>query len=59
MEEKATPAILDKKRGKNTEDVPMIVYRRNGVDSEGNAVVIEHGPMPVSEWAAFEKENNL
>lgn len=37
----------------------QIVHRVNSTDAKGQPVVIEHGPMPISEWAAYEKENNL
>lgn len=39
--------------------VPMIVHRTQFVDSAGNVGTKEHGPMPVSEWADYEKKNNL
>ena len=40
-------------------EVPMIVHRVPFVDGNGVQQVKEHGPMPVSEWPAYEKENNL
>lgn len=40
-------------------DVPMIVHRVPFIDGNGVQQVKEHGPMPVSEWPAYEKENNL
>lgn len=55
----ADPRDLDKNRKTSTEDdTPMIVYRQpyveNGVQHEK-----VHGPMPVADWPAYEKENNL
>ncbi len=44
---------------KKTKEVPMIVHRTPYVDSAGNHHIKEHGPMPVSEWAEYEKENGL
>lgn len=71
---KITPAILDKKTednatdGENREqndtvnredDRPMIVYRQTFVDANGVQQTKEHGPMPVEDWAAYEKEHKL
>lgn len=39
-------------------DVPMIVHRQPYTDSEGVQKFKEHR-VPVSEWAAYEKEHNL
>ncbi len=58
MTEKVTPAILDKNR-KEEKEVPMIAYVQRYVDSEGVQREKVHGPMPVSEWAEYEKENKL
>ncbi len=41
------------------EDVPMIAHRERYVDKDGVQQDRWHGPMPVSEWAAYEKENGL
>lgn len=43
-----------------TDDRPMIVHRQNVVDPATGAVTMkEHGPMPVEEWADYEKKNGL
>lgn len=44
---------------RESEDTPMIVCRRPGVDANGQPTVVEHGPMPVKDWADYERENNL
>jgi hypothetical protein len=36
-----------------------IVYRQPFVDSNGTVGEKVHGPMPVSEWATYSKENGL
>lgn len=40
-------------------EVTMIVHRVNGHDEQGRPKIFEHGPMPVTEWAAYEKKNGL
>jgi hypothetical protein len=35
------------------------VFHEQTVDANGEATVKTHGPMPVTEWAAYEKEHNL
>lgn len=40
-------------------DVPMIVHRQFFTNPDGTPGEKTHGPMPVSEWAAYEKEHNL
>lgn len=37
----------------------MIVHRTNYVDQDGTYRTKEHGPMPRSDWAAYEREHNL
>ena len=37
----------------------FIVHRQQYVDGDGVAREKIHGPMPVGEWPAYEKENNL
>jgi hypothetical protein len=37
----------------------MIVYRQQIVKPDNTVGEKVHGPMPVSKWAAYEKENNL
>jgi hypothetical protein len=58
-----TPRDLDPKFRKDgdgrTTDETYIVHRVPFVDSAGNAGVKVHGPMPISEWAAYSKENGL
>lgn len=41
------------------EGTPMIVHRQQFVDSAGTVGEKVHGPMPVSEWAEYERKNNL
>lgn len=48
----------DEQAKKNEEDVPMIVHRQPIV-VDGIATEKLHGPMPVSEWPAYEKEHGL
>jgi hypothetical protein len=36
-----------------------IVYKQTYVGNDGVQREKVHGPMPVSEWADYEKENNL
>lgn len=43
----------------HSENVPMIVHRAFYTDDQGNQKEKIHGPMPVKEWAAYEKENGL
>lgn len=41
-------------------DESRIVYYQQVTDPEtGQATVKTHGPMPVADWAAYERENNL
>ena len=58
-----SPRDLDPKHKSTTKErnpeESYIVYRVPFVDSNGNVGVKEHGPMPVTEWATYEKENNL
>lgn len=44
---------------RESEDTPMIVYRQPATDDKGQATMIQHGPMPVSEWSDYERENKL
>jgi len=38
----------------------QIVHKVNVVDpSTGQPKIVEHGPMPVSKWAAYERKHNL
>lgn len=39
--------------------VPMIVHRTTFVDGNGVQQTKEHGPMPVADWPAYEKEHKL
>lgn len=41
------------------EEVPMIMHRERIIDSNGVQHDKEHGPMPVSEWAEYERKHNL
>jgi hypothetical protein len=60
-----TPNDVRKAQEKDKEKVDdnptgesYIVFKQPAV-IDGVATIIEHGPMPVSEWAAYEKENGL
>lgn len=45
---------------KKDDDTPMIVHQQYVTDpNTGAPKLIEHGPMPVKDWAAYEKEHNL
>ncbi len=69
-----TPMILDKNRKteeptkidadrveekESKEEVPMIVHRTYFTDSDGVRQEKVHGPMPVSEWAEYERKHGL
>ncbi len=41
------------------EEESMIVMDRNYIDENGVQQVKRHGPVPASQWAAYEKEHNL
>lgn len=70
---KPTPKILDKQSQTNptpknppnvTDDADVsgsqIIFRERYTNPEtGNPEIREHGPMPVSEWATYEKEHGL
>lgn len=53
------PTAVPEETETEKEDVPMIVHRQTYIDNEGVFREKLHGPMPVSEWAAYEKKNNL
>jgi hypothetical protein len=62
----ATPRNLDPKFSDEAEDpTPAepsggnIVFRQNVTNSDGTVGEKVHGPMPVSEWPAYEKEHGL
>lgn len=38
---------------------PMIVYVQRYIKDNGEPGEKIHGPMPVNEWAKYEKENGL
>ncbi len=62
-QQKVTPAIFDKKAEAKAEekkkDVPMIAYRKIWTDSDGVLHDEMSEPIPVSEWAEYEKEHKL
>lgn len=59
-EEKVTPKIFDRKREDESKtEEPMIAYRKTWTDSDGVLHDEMSKPVPVKEWAAFEKENGL
>ncbi len=41
------------------EEESMIVMDRNYIDENGVQQTKRHGPVPVSQWPAYEKEHNL
>ncbi len=57
MSDNPTPAILDKKKAASKEG--MIIFHQPVIDSNGVHTIKTHGPMPISKWAAYEKENGL
>jgi len=50
-----TPDVAEEE----TDDTPMVVYHQPVLKPGGVMETVKHGPMPVSEWAAYEKEHNL
>jgi len=44
---------------RRSDDVPMIVYREPYRDENGAMTEKIHGPMPVEDWPAYEKEHGL
>lgn len=52
-DERTSPPVNDES------EESMIVHRVNVQNPDGTPGVHEHGPMPVSEWAAYEKKNGL
>lgn len=61
IEEDRTPAKEENPpREQKGPEESQIVHRVNVVDSNtGEPKIVEHGPMPVSEWSAYEKEHKL
>jgi hypothetical protein len=47
------------KREESEDETPMLVHRQRIVQPDGTVTEKVHGPMPQSDWAAYEKENNL
>lgn len=44
---------------KYDDDTPMIVHRQRITNPDGTVGEKVHGPMPVADWPAYEKENGL
>lgn len=44
---------------KKQDETPMIVSRQQIVNPDGTVGEKVHGPMPVADWPAYEKEHNL
>jgi hypothetical protein len=52
--------VREEKPARKQPEESQIVHRVNGVDPQtGQPKIYEHGPMPISEWADYEKEHNL
>lgn len=61
-EKPVTPAILDKRRQDDKEDrkdEPQIVYNERVILPNGTVDTRQHGPMPVADWPAYEKEKGF
>jgi hypothetical protein len=43
----------------STPDTPMIVHIVQAKNEKGEPIEYIHGPMPVSEWAAYERAHGL
>jgi len=55
-----TPDVEAEDASKPAEsDENMIVHRENYIGDDGQPTQRQHGPMPVSEWADYEKEHKL
>lgn len=50
---------VEEKQENRKKDVPMIAYRKQWTDEKGNRHDEMSEPIPVSEWAEYEKENEL
>lgn len=55
----AVPLEPEEKSDSDEDNTPMIVHRQYTTDEKGQPKVIEHGPMPVADWAEYERKNNL
>ncbi len=53
------PATPEPDPKDDRDEESQIVHRVNTTDDKGQPKVVEHGPMPVSEWADYERKNNL
>jgi hypothetical protein len=49
----------DEKSDARKDDVNMIVSRQQIHNPDGTVTEKQHGPMPVEQWAAYEKEHKL
>lgn len=47
------------REAKKDDDTPMIVLRQPITNEDGTPGEKLHGPMPVADWPAYEKEHNL
>jgi hypothetical protein len=41
------------------DETPMIVHNQKIVQPDGSVAEKQHGPMPVADWPAYEKEHKL
>jgi hypothetical protein len=53
-----TDVVEDNQTTDTHDETPMIVHKERYMDGAVQKER-EHGPMPVSEWPAYEKEHNL
>lgn len=55
------PIDLGETENKRSEEdeTTNIVYRQRVTNPDGTVGEKVHGPMPVADWPAYEKENNL
>lgn len=53
------PPVDPEVEPKEVSDESLIVFRQNITNPDGTAGEVVHGPMPVADWPAYEKEHKL
>jgi hypothetical protein len=53
------PPTDDASDDASDDESKIVSYQQVTDPATGQATVVTHGPMPVSEWAAYEREHNL
>lgn len=56
---KTDALVTEESQEKKDDDTPMIVHRERVMQPDGSVGEKIHGPMPVADWSAYEKENKL